>query len=387
MFFKFEKNDLFYNQIKCHPNVNFKIYNRSVYYNDIPRIGGTNVSNVGNIPTGYMDLYENNVDRASTNLIRPFISKQSLLAGFKTISVSTFNSGWNYGDIISGSYPMTATIAIDRWQTNVSRSYIDSLHNALDRYQMHSPHYAYSSSFGDKSEQEIKIIDIPSIFYGSSIKKGSVSCKYFLTGVLAAELVDDKGNGELRQRLPGGAQSSSIAGVVLYKEGIMILTSSWSIHSSHTENFDVYNSSDLISPSWLHFGTTGSAGNLTNVASSSFELDFQGTTYVPVCTMFAHAPRGMLNFSNNPTFPKYGQTGSNIPLSNSVQYIEKNDIQIKNIVRSPYIEPTGTFQKITFISRVNIYDDKKNLIAIANVANPIRKTESDNYTFKLKLDI
>ena len=34
-----------------------------------------------------------------------------------------------------------------------------------------------------------------------------------------------------------------------------------------------------------------------------------------------------------------------------------------------------------------IYDKDKNLIGIAKMATPVRKTESDQYTFKLKLDI
>ena len=42
--------------------------------------------------------------------------------------------------------------------------------NTLDFYTVLSPHYAYSSSFGDKERQHLNLISIPSIFYGSSIK-------------------------------------------------------------------------------------------------------------------------------------------------------------------------------------------------------------------------
>ena len=45
------------------------------------------------------------------------------------------------------------------------------------------------------------------------------------------------------------------------------------------------------------------------------------------------------------------------------------------------------FQKQTFISKVGIYDENKNLIAIANVAEPVKKTEDRDFTFKLKIDI
>ena len=48
---------------------------------------------------------------------------------------------------------------------------------------------------------------------------------------------------------------------------------------------------------------------------------------------------------------------------------------------------TGSFKKQTYISKVGIYDDQRRLIGIAKLANPVRKTEDREYTFKLKLDI
>ena len=36
---------------------------------------------------------------------------------------------------------------------------------------------------------------------------------------------------------------------------------------------------------------------------------------------------------------------------------------------------------------MGIYDSNKNLIAIVNLARPVRKKESDEYTFKINLDI
>ena len=65
------------------------------------------------------------------------------------------------------------------------------------------------------------------------------------------------------------------------------------------------------------------------------------------------------------------------------------DIQreIKNTVSSSYNDPTGSFVKTTYVSKIAIYDRNKNLIAIAKPATPIRKTPTRDFTFKLKLDI
>jgi len=62
-------------------------------------------------------------------------------------------------------------------------------------------------------------------------------------------------------------------------------------------------------------------------------------------------------------------------------------VSIKNITKTNFIDPTGSFSKTTYISKVGIYDEYKNLIAIANLPTPIRKREVDEFTFKLKLDL
>ena len=60
---------------------------------------------------------------------------------------------------------------------------------------------------------------------------------------------------------------------------------------------------------------------------------------------------------------------------------------VKNIVSSSFSQTDGSFEKITYITKVGIYDKYKNLIAVADLANPVRKREQDSYTFKLKLDM
>ena len=63
------------------------------------------------------------------------------------------------------------------------------------------------------------------------------------------------------------------------------------------------------------------------------------------------------------------------------------NLLIKNSVSSSYNDPTGSFEKVTYISKIGIYDKDKNLIAIATPSTPIKKTQNRNLTFKLKLDI
>ena len=102
--------------------------------------------------------------------------------------------------------------------------------------------------------------------------------------------------------------------------------------------------------------------------------------------MLAHANKGELNYSNNPTYIEYGQTGSYNPITASYFYAEK-ELAIKNINSSSYADPTGSLKKTTYITKIGIYDEKKRLIGVASVAKPVKKTEDRDLTFKLKLDI
>tara|TARA_R110001592_G_scaffold107089_3_gene300105 strand:- start:5093 stop:6280 length:1188 start_codon:yes stop_codon:yes gene_type:complete len=394
LYYTFKQNDTFYNRIETHPYIQFYINNSKVYYNNKQERAGAFATNEKMVPVGSISLYELNIDRPAGSLIYPFITKGGSRTAFKTVSTTAFNE-FQYGATINGSYPLSASISrdylaggtVDVVGTVVNKPRLFALKNTLNYYKYLSRHYEYSSSyFGwDKGQQDMSLISIPSIFYGSSISKGTVDLKFYITGTLAAECKDIKKNGELVQTGPvGSTGSGSVAGVVLYNEGFVMLTGSWNL-SAHQENYVVGGSN--VNAKWIYFGTTGSAPTHT-VPSSSFDMSFQGTNYVPVITMLAHAPKGELNHSSNPTYIEYGGTQQLFnPESGSFTYKENETVQIKNIVSSSYVDPTGSFEKQTFISRIGIYDKDKNLIGVAKVANPVKKTEDREFTFKLKLDI
>ena len=114
-------------------------------------------------------------------------------------------------------------------------------------------------------------------------------------------------------------------------------------------------------------------------------MEMSGTSYNNTLTLFATAPKGQLNQSNNPSFTEYST--ANFAETGSKVYFENNQRLIKNVVTSAYADPTGSFQKTTYISKVGIYDDDRNLIGIAKLATPVKKTAERDFTFKIKLDI
>ncbi len=418
--YKFKRGDIFYNRIKTYPKFGYYIYNNTMYINNTVASSGSLTATPNGLKSGFISLYEMNVDREEDQdsgrvifggtpydvkdrgVIYPFIMKDSTLSAFKTVSAGSFAT-FGYGTVMSSSYPMTASLRREYYQIGSARPRMTALKNTMNYYTPLSDHYAFSSSLGNKASGALCLVSIPSILYGSSIKKGSVSLKYYLSGSLLAELQDTGRNGELIQ-VTGSVYAQTtgqnkVAGVVLYNEGFIILTGSWHLeektaaYGGTATGRDYLTNGDPEPSQWRHWGHTMEGdgqtlktGDDASTEYVSFGLDYKGTNYVPVMTMLAHAPKGELNYSNNPTFIRHGQQKKMTPLTGSKFYREQDTIIAKNTMTSSYSDPTGSYQKQTFISKIGLYDDDNNLIGIATLANPVKKHEDLDYTFKLKLD-
>lgn len=321
-----------------------------------------------------------------------YLSKDSSRNSFKTISADSYNAA-TFGEEAASYYPYSSSIdvkylyAVTSDDYNVYRKYIYALKNSLDRNIIRSNHFSYSSSLGDKSKQDICLISIPGIFYGSAIQKGTIELSFFVSGTLVGKLQDTKLNGELIETT--GSNSGAVAGVVLYNEGFIVLTGSWNLNESFQEKYGYVNGAASVTdkPKWIYWGSGyGVNAPLNETISSSFDLNFKGTSYISTITMLAHTEKGELNHSNNLTYIKYGELNKQVHTS-SISYSEPDNMLIKNTTKYAYENYSGSLDKQTFITKIGIYDEKKNLIAVAKLSKPIRKTENRNFTFKLKLDI
>tara|TARA_R110000824_G_scaffold314888_2_gene501796 strand:+ start:11355 stop:12644 length:1290 start_codon:yes stop_codon:yes gene_type:complete len=425
---KFGKNDVLINTMKAHPKSEFLIYSGNAYYNNRPRQTGQFQSasaNPGNIwmsDPGYINLYEYNIDRLSGSdgkpnpLIYPYVVKDGSRASFHidgTETESDFDAAL-YGDMITGYYPQTASIRRqyitspsgtchgDYTHKSLCGHNMDywSLRTMLNHYGTLSPHYLVSSSYGaldgengwNKDEQTLNLIHIPSIFYGSKIRPGTVSLQWYYTGSLIAELKDERENGELIQVGPhGNAGSGSVAGVVLYNEGFILLTGSWALAAQGVSLVDTSEAITVKKPRWLYWGAGMRDGlnynshGARSLLSASFGLSFEGVTKTDVITMYARAHKGEVNYSNNPTFLQYDQ--EQLTFTSSHVYEENKNRLIKNTVSSSYTNYEEDFKRQVYISKVAVYDDKKQLIGIATLANPVLKEEDQDLAIKIKLDI
>jgi len=430
---KFKLNEVFTNTMKLHPTCNFIIYDTKVIYNNVPHQSGARNDLVRNVSSskGYISLYEYNIDRPEVDTDRiigrtgsynqyltdienanpgapvtvlpdngriyPWISKDSARSSFKTVTdfegsnSTTWNNEFIYGDVLVGTYPLQAAISRE-YITSSFDSTVDTyynphyvaLRNKLDYYSVMSRHYKVNSVYGNKDTQTLNLISIPSIFYGTQIKPGTLSLKWYLSGSLQGELQDISQNGELIQVGPAGSTGSgSVAGVALYNDGILLLTGAWALNPA---TFDLDESGKT--PSWIHFGAganDSSTRDVTPTPRASFAINFKGTNETQVMTMFAHAKSGQVNYSTNPTFLKYGQDSTFY--TSSAVYEENSELELKNIASSSYSDYSASFERQVYVSRIGVYDKNKNLIAVATLSNPVLKKEAENISFKLKLDI
>ena len=420
---KFGQNDVFYNQIKAHPESEFFIYNSAVYYNKRPRIQGAFTASVpagthaapapgANAKAGNISLYEINVDReGNASPVYPIITKSTSLVSFKTVTATSFNRDFLYGNDITGSYPLSASIERRLYSHTPAYKTVDiksnnlfalsstgsALKNSINNYKVFSSLFDFNrfSTENDNTQAAVNLVSIPSIFFGSSIKRGSIDLRYYITGTLVGRLEDEKRNGELIQIGPTGSTGSgNVAGLVLYNEGFVVLTGSWDIGFSDT--IDYNNDNTPVTSSWLYYAVGANDGIPRDMveednaaafrSSASYSLAFEGITYTPVITMMAHTEKGQQNHSNNPTYVVSRQTDSLTPHSGSYLYQEK-DFEIKNTISSSYADPEAAFEKQTFISKIGVYDEQQNLIAVASLSTPVKKKEDQSYTFKLKMDI
>lgn len=393
MYYKrFNKNDIVHNTIVTNPKYEFFVNDSKVYINKESEVTGDFSNKINHVPQGYISLTEININRPSDKLVTPFYVYDGIRQNM--FSIGSFPE---VGTSVQGQYPMSASVSriyYDHSEAVNNKKYMHALRNPIDL----SGELSADFSFDKFDTNDVNVISVPSIFYGSGIKRGSVKLDYYITGTLRATLEDTKKNGELYNTY--GPLEGQKAGIVLYDYGVMLLTSSNSLSTTHTDTYGAPGTS----PSWLSFGTgidevystttttdslgsavttTANGSNHSVSSAPSFVVTVQGTNKIPTLTLMACAEKGEYNYSNNPTFIDYDTPQT---ASLAIDQYKEHTSLIRNIHKSKYANHEEDFENTTYISQIGVYDEAKNLIAVAKLANPVKKTEIQDYLLKLRLD-
>lgn len=397
-FKRFKAEDIVHSTLVTKPEYNFVIHSGNTYINYHREEVGNFSNKINHVNQGEISLYEMNVNRPSDSLIHQFISKDTTRYAYRTVSTSRFDdsSQFQFGDTITQPYPLSASINriyidagqqfdVNQWNAAASfaaenKKYIRSLAGVISNQNGVT---SKTISFADLGTKKVNMICVPSIFYGSKVDKQSVELNFYVTGTLVAQAKDTRGDGILIETT--GSNAGSQAGYVIYNHGLLLLTGAWDHSTTNAEKY--FSEGSTANPSWLSFGTgmrqVGTPLSTGAVVSSSYEIKLKGINKIPTLTMMAHAEKGEFNFSHNPTFIR---NDSEITGSTTKRTFNETQTTVHNIKKSNFAGFAEDFENITYISKVGIYDKDKNLIAIATLANPIKKTENRDYMVKMRLD-
>ena len=407
---EFGPNDLFINRVKMHPEWDFFIYNSEVYINNSQNISGSNSGNYKGVPEGFLSLYEYNLDR-TTDFVRPFLVANST---YKTRFRKDLNN--LTGEPNSTSLPWSQVLANGevestyRMSASITRQYLEPdastltglnhtssvVRNICRQYRTINSDFSDTPVSSSTTSQlhklfldDINMVNIPSIFYGSEMKKGTIDLNYYLTGTLIASAKDENQNGKLISTF--GTTSGSVIGYVLYREGILFFPKALTAATTALDsgNSVTYNQSVSSNAKWIYFGggANDSFAHHATHASASYSVNFEGTTYKNTMTMFCHADKGELNYSNNPSHLNIEHSGSIVGFNTSDYTYSDHEVGIKNIASSSFYKGEDDFRKVTYPSKVGVYDEDNNLLMTVDLARPYKKEEKDNFTFKIKYDL
>jgi hypothetical protein len=162
-------------------------------------------------------------------------------------------------------------------------------------------------------------------------------------------------------------------GHVYYQAGIAVLTASVFAQTPGVDNVGVANTG------WTYFGTPGGAGaspslediNATYTGSTIQHfansvrnrirtVSFNNTTELNSTIYFCRANHNDYNYSSNPT------------------YLSGSKVRVKG--NNPFAEPAS------YITTVGLYSSDNELLAVAKLSEPLKKTPSNELTLRVRLD-
>ena len=397
--FKFEENDIISNTVVANPRFRFSFYNGVAYVNEQDDNG---VYGTGSVYVNDLNVLNPAIHKIFTNLDPLYANTQdnypitsSALIPFEIKRDFIKKTGSTYDPVYTTGFGSPAISSIAKFI---------SLKNSMKVKEIQSPVFKFNDYITETSNpplivpktaallQDLTIFSLDDIFCGSLINPGSIDLKFYKDGELLARARDTRKNGELIEQTNSTIGTGSVVGFALYEEGIIVLTDTASLGGGQ-EYFQQPTASAgsavLDDPKWIHFGSyiDVEGGVATAITGSSYIIDLEGTKPKQTITMMAYAPKNKLNWSNNPTFLDASTKNNYINNTSSFYYEESQNVLVKNVVSSSFSAYSASFVPTTYIRTIGIYDEDKNLIAVAKVANPVKKTTEQDYTFKLKLDL
>jgi len=267
---------------------------------------------------------EEGVDVAS--LIRPAATvSNSLFYVYGVSSVEKLAVSYGSGSSTGGG---------DAYDVAAARAY-DQFAHALLGYNADGKLKTFSGSLTASLEPNLAFYSIPRSLIKDKIASGSVA--FTSASAIASEIEPayEVQTGQARLL----AKDGIVSGAVFYEAGIIAM------NASVVAGIDTATS--MLSAS--NFAT-----------ASATKIEFQATTELNSTIYFCRAYNNEFNYSSNPT------------------YLENSMIRVKD--GDPTKEPQA------YITTVGLYSDDNQLLAVAKLSEPIKKTASNELIIRTRLD-
>ena len=159
---------------------------------------------------------------------------------------------------------------------------------------------------------------------------------------------------------PPSDVTNPVLGHIYYQAGVAVLTSS--IVSGFAPTHTTASAASTINTgSVMHLFRSGTIDEIGNHLRFAYDdIDFNNTTELNSTIYFCRANNTEFNYSANPT------------------YLQSSEIVVKG--NNPLADP------VSYVTTVGLYSSDNELLAVAKLSEPLKKTPSSELTLRVRLD-
>lgn len=221
---------------------------------------------------------------------------------------------------------------------------------------------------GGNKINEALFVNFSRLLYKDEIKKGSFNMSVYPSGshthMSASVSITDTGAADdFRENSPAGEygilfNGATKVGLLYYQAGVAVITSS--LFDDAWGNPDEFYYNTAAATGIQHsFATSSISGSSNGLLHRIDNITFNNTTELNSRIYFCRANHNEFNYSSNPT------------------YTSGSKVQVKNVEKD---EP------ISYITTVGLYSADNELLAVAKVSEPLKKTPSTELTLRVRTD-
>lgn len=218
--------------------------------------------------------------------------------------------------------------------------------------------------------KECVFLSFSRLLVKDEIKKAStqlvIGTGSYLDPFAGTKTISDYGaNNEFRINSPAGEYgilatdsldiTGSAVGLIYYQAGMMVLTSS--VFGGGTQFLQSGSTDQTVSQALTGSSTQDFADNIRSRIKS---IDFNNTVELNSQIYFCRIDSGDFNYSSNPT------------------YLSSSQIRVKN--------GDATNEPVSYITTVGLYSNNNELMAVAKLSEPLKKTPQNSMILRVRLD-